>query len=211
MKTALIAGASGLIGEQLLGLLLENEKYDKVIAVVRRGIATHPKLEQFTIDLGNEKDYEGIKADDVFCCLGTTIAKAGSKDNFRKVDFQYPLVLAESMKRNGAKQYLIVTALGASKKSSIFYNQVKGEVEEAVSKIDFESIHIFRPSLLIGERKEKRPGEDAAKWVYTVFGFLFPSKYKGISVTKIARAMLTFASEHEHGIFIHESNVLQKY
>lgn len=211
MKTALVAGATGLIGEQLLRLLLQSDQYDKVIALVRREITDHPKLEQRTIDLGDEKDYEGLKADDVFCCLGTTIKKAGSKENFRKVDLHYPLILAQAMKHNGAKQYLIVTALGANKNSSIFYNQVKGEVEDAISKIGFDSIHIFRPSLLIGDRKEKRSAEDAAKWFYKVFGFLIPSKYKGINVSKIARAMLALAAEHERGIFIHESDVLQKY
>jgi uncharacterized protein YbjT (DUF2867 family) len=211
MKTALVAGATGLIGEQLLGLLLQGGQYDKVIALVRREVANRPKLEQRTINLDDEKDYEGVKADDIFCCLGTTIGKAGSKENFRKVDFQYPLMLARAMKRNGAKQYLIVTALGANKNSSIFYNQVKGEVEDAISKIGFDSIHILRPSLLVGDRKEKRSAEDAAKWFYKAFGFLIPSKYKGIDVTKIARAMVAFAAEHERGIFIHESDVLQKY
>ena len=123
------------------------------------------------------------------------MAKAGSKENFNQVDFYYPLLVAKTSFAQGARQFLIVSALGADKESSIYYNRVKGQVEEAVSQIGFESLHIFRPSLLLGSRIEKRRGEDAAKFIYKAFGFLIPKKYKAIDSAKVARSMLRFAND----------------
>ncbi len=211
MRTALIAGSTGLIGNQLLQLLLEDAQYSKVIAITRKPIPTHPKLIQATLDLGDSQSYAALHADDVYCCLGTTIAIAGSKEKFRQVDFLYPMVLAKAMHAAGATQYLLVSALGADKDSSIFYNRTKGEVEHAVTTVGFDSLHIFRPSLLLGDRKEKRSGEDAAKIFYKVFGFLIPGRYKGIESIKVARAMLHFASLNKNGNFIHESEALQSF
>jgi uncharacterized protein YbjT (DUF2867 family) len=212
MKTALIAGSTGLIGKQLLQLLLESDRYKKVIAITRQDLPAHPKLVQIKTDFDSigEKS-TGLKADDVFCCLGTTMAKAGSKEKFYQVDFYYPLLLAKISHAEGAKQFLLGSALGADKKSSIYYNQVKGEIEEAVRNVEFETLHIFRPSLLLGPREEKRAGEDAAKFVYRVFAFLIPSKYKAIQSIKVARAMLALASREQKGFFIHESAELQQY
>lgn len=212
MKTALIAGSTGLIGQQLLQLLIESPLYEKVIAITRQDLPTHPKLVQIKIEFGQiTENVSAIKADDVFCCLGTTMAKAGSKEKFRQVDFYYPYLLAKTTFAAGAKQYLIITALGANKSSSIFYNEVKGEVEEAVSAVGFGSVHILRPSLLVGNRGEKRSGEDAANLFYKVFGFLIPLKYKAISSLKVAKAMLHFAAQDKKGIFIHESGELQQF
>jgi uncharacterized protein YbjT (DUF2867 family) len=212
MKTALIAGSTGLIGRQLLQLLIESPLYEKVIAITRQDLVAHPKLVQVKIEFGSITENSGmLKADDVFCCLGTTIAKAGSKEKFRQVDFYYPYLLAKTMHATGAKQYLIVTALGANKSSSIFYNEVKGEVEEAVSAVGFDAVHIFRPSLLLGHRQEKRSGEDTAKLFYKIFGFVIPQKYKAISSLKVANAMLYFATQNKKGTFIHESGELQGF
>jgi uncharacterized protein YbjT (DUF2867 family) len=212
MKTALIAGSTGLIGGQLLELLLASTEYSKVVAITRKALPAHLKLVQVQIELDKIPELnEAFKADDVFCCLGTTIAKAGSKDKFRLVDFEYPLMLARNSVALGAKQYLIVSALGADKKSSIFYNRVKGEMEEAISAVGFQTFHIFRPSLLIGPRTEARTGEEAAKVFYKIFGFLIPSKYKAIHSIKVARAMIHFASQEQKGKFIHESLELQNF
>jgi uncharacterized protein YbjT (DUF2867 family) len=155
------------------------------------------------------KHHKELLADDVFCCLGTTIKQAKTKEAFRKIDFDYPLELATLLKANGATQFLLVSALGSDKNSRIFYNQVKGEVEEAIGKVGYTGYHIFRPSLLIGPRNEARAGENAAKTVYKIFGFLIPAKYKGIESIKVARAMLNFAKEDKPGTFIHESLSLQ--
>jgi uncharacterized protein YbjT (DUF2867 family) len=213
MKTALIAGGTGLIGKQLLTLLLATNRYDKVIALTRHELGvTHPKLVELKVDFSILDQYaDQLVADDVFCCLGTTMSKAKTKERFYQVDFTYPLRLAVATKINGAKKYFLVSALGANKKSSVYYNRVKGEAEEAIGNLGFDALHILRPSLLLGPREEQRPGEDAAKVFYKYFGFLIPSKYKGIEATKVARAMLHFATQDEKGKFIHESQGLQVF
>jgi uncharacterized protein YbjT (DUF2867 family) len=211
-RTALIAGSTGLIGNQLLALLLESSEYDKVIALSRKPLnLSHPKLENVTLTVDQLDQLTTLKADDIYCCLGTTIKQAKSKEAFRKVDFDYPVALAKKLKQNGAQQFLLVSALGANKNSSIFYNRVKGEVEEAIKQTGFSSFHIFRPSLLVGDRKEERAGEEAAKVFYKIFGFLIPKKYKGIESGKVAQAMQTLAKENRTGIFFHESEAMQKY
>lgn len=213
MKTALIAGSTGLIGSQLLQLLLNDNYYDAVKAISRQPLEiTHPKLENIVLDFDRLTEYhERLKADDVFCCLGTTIKKVKTKEKFRKVDFDYPVELAKLTKANGAEQYLLVSALGADKKSKVFYNQVKGEVEEAIEQVGFTSFQIFRPSLLMGDRKENRAGEEAGKVVFKYFGFLVPKKYKGIDSIKVARAMQKLAAQHPEGVHTHESKDLQAY
>jgi len=211
-RVALIAGSTGLIGSQLLELLLEDNFYSKVIALSRKPLSiSHTKLEIVLVEASELKNHRDLKADDVFCCLGTTIRQAKTKEAFRKVDFEYPVELARLLKVNGANQFLMVTALGADKHSKIFYNRVKGEVEDAISETGFTAIHIFRPSLLVGPRKEPRSGEDAAKVVYKIFCFLIPNKYKGIESIKVARAMVSFARENKPGKFIHESDELQGF
>ena len=213
MKVALLAGATGLIGKQLLQLLLNDPEYHKVIAITRKPLnISNQKLENIITDFDNLSSYkEKLKADNVFCCLGTTMKVAKTKEAFRKVDFTYPLELAKLSFEEGAKQFLLVSSLGADKSSSIYYNQVKGETEEAIEKINFPSYHIFRPSLLLGQREESRSAEDAAKVVYGFFGFLIPEKYKAIDSAKVARAMVHFARQEQEGKFIHESKSLQSF
>lgn len=209
MKTALIAGSTGLIGRQLLNLLLKSQDYQKVIALTRRDLPAHPKLSQVIVDAGGlAGKADLLKADDVFCCLGTTMAKAGSREKFREIDFDYPLELARISHALGARQYLLVSALGANKDSKLYYNKVKGEVEDAISAVGFDTFHVFRPSLLLGARSEKRSGEDAAKVVYKIFGFLIPKKFQAIDSSQVAAAMLHFASGHKNGKFLHESDEL---
>ncbi len=211
-RVALVAGSTGLIGSQLLELLLGDNDYSKVIALSRKPLSiSHVKLENVVLEADELKNHIELRADDVYCCLGTTIRQAKSKEAFRKVDFDYPVELATILKTNGANQFLLVSALGSDKNSRIFYNRVKGEVEEAIDKIGFFAYHIFRPSLLIGPRKEARAGEDAAKVVYKIFGFLIPTKYKGIESIKVARAMQHVAKIDNPGKFIYESGRLQTF
>ena len=212
MKTALVAGATGLIGKQLIQLLLNDPYYGKVIAVTRKPFTpggTVSKFENVVVDFDKLSTLSTPRADDVFCCLGTTIRIAKTKEAFRKVDYEYPLALAQSTRQLGASQFLLVSALGADKRSSIFYNKVKGEIEEAIGHIAFRSIHIFRPSLLLGDRTEKRQGEGAATIFFKFFGFLIPSKYKAIDSLKVAKAMVARAKENEPGFFFHESLEMQ--
>jgi uncharacterized protein YbjT (DUF2867 family) len=213
MKVALLAGATGLMGKQLLQLLLNDPEYHRVIAITRKPLnISNQKLENIIADFDNLSSFkEKLKADNVFCCLGTTMKVAKTKEAFRKVDFTYPFELAKLSFEEGAKQFLLVSSLGADKSSSIYYNQVKGEIEEAIEKVNFPSYHIFRPSLLLGPREESRSAEDAAKIVYRLFGFLIPEKYKAIDSAKVARAMVQFARQEQEGKFIHESKSLQHF
>jgi uncharacterized protein YbjT (DUF2867 family) len=212
-KIALVAGATGLIGSQLLELLLSDKRYGKVIALSRKGLKiSHPKLENVVIDFDKLTERsEELRADDVFCCLGTTMKQAGSQNAFYKVDFEYPLAIAKITRALGARQYLLVTALGANKKSSIYYNRVKGEIEEAIAEQNFEAYHIFRPSFLQGPRTENRPGEQATNVFFKMFGFLVPRKFKAIDSMKVARAMLFNAKEEKSGRFVYESGTLQDF
>lgn len=212
-KTALIAGSTGLVGKHLLFYLLESSKYDKVIALTRQDLViSDSKLVQVKTDYTNLEELSGeLKSDDVFCCLGTTIAKAGSKEKFMEVDLHYPERLAKVSAKAGAKRFIAISALGASADSSIFYNQVKSKMEETVAKVNFEATHFFRPSLLLGSRNERRPGEEAAKLIYRIFWFLIPRKYKAIEADKVARAMLYYAGREQSGVFIHESEELHDF
>src|SRR5882672_10827145 len=212
-KTALLAGSTGLIGSQVLDLLLHDSRYASVIAISRKPLSiTNPKLTNLVCELSDLSDYrDRLNADDIFCCLGTTIKKAKSKEAFRAVDLDAPLLLARISKELGAGEFLLVSSLGANKNSGIFYNKVKGEVEHAIQQVGFNSFHIFRPSLLLGHREEERAGEDAAKFFYKVFGFLVPAKYQAIVSIKVARAMVRFAQLDQGGNFIHESGELQLF
>ena len=213
MKTALVAGSTGLIGSQLVQLLLKDDYYAVVKSISRKPLEfTHPKLENIVLDFDRMTEHrDALKADDIFCCLGTTIKKVKTKEKFRRVDFDYPVELAKITKASDAEQYLLVSALGADKHSKIFYNQVKGEVEEAIEQVGFKSYQIFRPSLLMGDRNEGRAGEEAGKVFFKYLGFMVPLKYKGIESIKVARAMQQFAAQHEPGMHIHESKELQMY
>lgn len=213
MAVALLAGSTGLVGGLLLEQLLHDNHYEKVIALSRKPLGReHPRLVNLIVDFDNlESQAHEMKADDVFCCLGTTIRQAGSQPAFRKVDHDYPLQLARITRDRGAGQFLIVTALGSNKSSGIFYNRVKGEVEEAIGKIEFPSYHIFQPSMLLGPRKEDRAGESIGKSVMKIFGFLIPKKYKAIEASRVANAMLAIAKRNQAGRHIHSSGELQDF
>ncbi|MBC3538923.1 oxidoreductase [Rufibacter sediminis] len=215
-KAALIAGASGLVGNYCLHLLLQSPRYNKVISVGRKKLDIHhPKLQQIIVDFDNlEQHRHSLIADDVYCCLGTTIKKAGSKEKFRQVDYTYVLNLAKLTSTHFATQFLVVSALGADAHSRIFYNQVKGEMEEAVKKLPFTAVHIFQPSLLLGEREEVRFGEKAAEVFMKGAGFLFNGplrKYKAIHAQTVAKAMLEAAKQDGGGVLVHPSEQMQQY
>jgi uncharacterized protein YbjT (DUF2867 family) len=212
-KIALLAGSTGLIGGQLLELLLADDYYTSVVAVSRKPLGiSNPKLTNIVCELHElSAALAKVNANDVFCCLGTIMRIAKTKEAFRAVDYDAPLALAQIAKQNGATSYLIVSALGANKDSSIFYNKVKGEVEEAIASVGFSSYHILRPSLLKGSRIEYRSGEEAAHVFYKLVGFLIPRKYASIESLKVARAMVSLASKQISGTVIHESLELQMF
>ncbi|WP_426060961.1 NAD(P)H-binding protein [Hymenobacter sp. B1770] len=210
-KTALLAGATGLIGSQLLPLLLESERYSKVIVVGRKTLTMqHPKLTQVVTDLDKLEDKRlQLIADDVFCCLGTTMKQAGSKEAFHKVDLLYVVKLAALAAGNFASQFIVVSSLGANADSGVYYSKVKGEMEAAVRQLSFRAIHIFRPSLLLGEREQPRLGERIGA---AVLGALKPlmrgpfQKFKPITAATVATAMLRAAEEDGGGVRVHLSN-----
>ena len=195
MKTALLVGATGLVGGHVLEQLLEDSYYDSVIVLTRKTLnIQNAKLKEIIVNFDQLENYKNdIKADVVFCCLGTTIKQAGSQEAFKKVDYEYPLMVAEIAKQNGASAFLLISALGAAKSSIIFYNRVKGEVEEAIGKLNFDAFHILQPSLIIGERKEARMGEGIAQKLSPLYDTLMfgPfNKYKSIKAEQIAKAMI---------------------
>jgi uncharacterized protein YbjT (DUF2867 family) len=212
-KTALLAGATGLIGSQLLPLLLASDRYSKVIVIGRRNVSiTYSRLSSHVVDFDNLAASQSLLAvDDVYCCLGTTMKQAGSREAFRKVDYEYPLVLARLSKQQGARQYSLVSAMGASRNSRFFYNRVKAETEDAISALGFRSLHIYRPSLLKGPRQSVRAGEAVGSVLGTAFSLVTPKSYRPIRSLNVARAMLAYASREEDGIYFHPSDVLQSF
>jgi uncharacterized protein YbjT (DUF2867 family) len=208
-KTALLAGATGLIGSALLPLLLASERYAKVMVVGRRPVPVqHPKLTQVITDLGElESERLRLIADDVYCCLGTTMRQAGSKEAFYEVDFLYVVKLAAVTAANFAAQFLVVSSLGADAESLFYYNKVKGEMEAAVRQAPFRAIHIFRPSLLLGDRAKPRLGERLGGLLLKLVSPLLRGswqKYRAIKGEAVARAMLRAAEDDGGGVRVHE-------
>ncbi|GAB2790597.1 uncharacterized protein YbjT (DUF2867 family) [Hymenobacter luteus] len=209
-KTALLAGATGLVGSQLLPLLLASGRYNRVIVVGRRPVPlVHPKLVQRILPFDQLEAHRlQLIADDVFCCLGTTLRQAGSREAFYRVDYLYVVTLAALTAANFAAQLLVVSALGASAASRFYYNRVKGEMEEALRPLPFRAVHFFRPSLLLGPRSEKRLGEQLGA---VVLGALRPvlvgplRQYRAMEAAAVARAMLHAAEQDTSGIHVHLS------
>jgi uncharacterized protein YbjT (DUF2867 family) len=210
-RTAILLGATGLVGGHCLNLLLEDDAYSRVVALGRRKTAREDdKLEEHTVDFERLEDYSQLfRGDDLFCCLGTTIKKAGSQAAFRQIDFAYVKDAARIASGNGTGQFLLVSALGANPRSRIFYNRTKGEVEAAVAEFPFHGVQVFRPSLLLGERAEYRPGERVAEKVMKLFSFLMvgPLKvYRPVQARAVAQAMIKVAKQHPSGVNVFESD-----
>jgi uncharacterized protein YbjT (DUF2867 family) len=213
-RSAAVLGATGLVGGHCLQALLGRTEFGNVLALGRRTVELqHPKLRQKLVQLGTLTGgdaFSGIT--DVFCCLGTTIKKAGSQEAFRRVDHDYVVDAASAAFAQGAKQFLLVSSIGADVESRIFYSRVKGEVERDVSVIGFHAVHIFRPSFLVGDREEPRFRETIATTVSKAIPFLFAGpfrKYKPIEARTVARVMVKIALKNQAGINIHESDEIQ--
>lgn len=195
-KSALILGATGLTGGHLLNLLLESEDYHTVYVYSRKPLGIlNPKLKEIIIDFDT---YAGtVEADNVFCCLGTTIKVAKTKEAFKKVDLEYPIKFAQLQFTAGSKRFLVISAMGAAEDSFFFYSRVKAEMEKLLSNIGYPKLLIFRPALITGERKEHRAGEKIAAGINEVLNYVLVGplkKYQSVSAKAIASCMLSYAS-----------------
>ena len=212
-KTAIIAGASGLIGRSLTQALLKSEDYDQVILLVRKPIGIqYEKIREQLIDFDElESMGDFPKGDDIFCCLGTTQKKTPNESEYRKVDYDYCYNLAKRSLKEGASRFFLISSMGAKKGASSFYLSLKGELEHDVSFLDYRTIYIFRPSLLRGDRKENRPGEKFAQFVTRFIPFFGPlKKYKPIHADKVVDAMMKVAQQEDKGCYFYESEMMQK-
>jgi uncharacterized protein YbjT (DUF2867 family) len=190
--------------------LLDDPTVARVVALARRPVPddlTSPKLRVAIVDFDRLAVCgELFAVDQIFCALGTTIKQAGSQDAFRRVVFEYPLAAAKLGVEHGARHFLLVSALGASAQSRIFYNRVKGQLEDALRTLPYRSITIVRPSLLLGERSEFRLGEEIAKRI----GWLAPGKYRPVTARRVAEALVSAARDDVPGMRIIESNEIPR-
>lgn len=212
MAKALVIGATGLIGKEVVKLLLEDPSYDQVNVIARKPLGIEDKKLHFF-----QNDFETLDAisgafavDHVFCCLGTTMKKAGGKEAFMRVDYHYPIEVARRAKEHGATHYLLVTSMGANSKSKVFYSRVKGKVEEEIKKIGFAGLSILRPSLLLGDRNERRLGEDIGKVVMKLIPYFGKMKnYRPILGKQVAVSMVKAATSPLPCFQILESGSMQ--
>ena len=221
--TATLIGATGLIGSYLLEELLKNDYFNTVRILIRRPLElSHPKLEKKLVDFADAESYrlalEG--SDVVFCAIGTTQKKVkGNKAAYRKVDYDIIVNAAKFCKLNGCEIFVLVSSVGANSKSNNFYLELKGEVEDAVKAVarpddqvgrGLKSVHIMRPSVLLGDRKEFRMGEKISKGIMSTFSFFIPPKYKPIHGKDVAKAMVAAAMKTEEGFFIREYRAIKQ-
>ncbi|WP_454192673.1 oxidoreductase [Paenibacillus sp. Marseille-Q7038] len=216
-RKAIVIGATGMVGQQLVTQLLEQKPYTEVVTLVREPREfTHPKLKQVVVNWDELEKYESAfhQADDLFCCLGTTIKKAGSQAAFRKVDLEYPITVAKIAERHGIKQFIGISSMGANAKSRVFYSRTKGQFEEEMKKTGIPSVHFVRPSLLIGDRKENRTGEKIGE---VLLGWLDPllklgkgQNYRAIPGSLVAAAMIRIALREQTGIHVYSNQKIRE-
>lgn len=194
-KTAILLGATGATGSELLKLLLADNRYDTVKLFSRKASGvSHPKIEEHIVDLFQLENYKAdFTADVVFCCIGTTQAQTPDNETYHKIDFSIPAAAAKLAKENEIPSFIVISALGADKSSRIFYNRTKGEMQEAVLAQNIAHTHIVQPALILAERKDKRMGEKIGAVVMSLLNPLLWGnfkKYRSIKATTISKAML---------------------
>jgi uncharacterized protein YbjT (DUF2867 family) len=213
-RKALIVGSTGLIGGFCLQVLLNDPNYSEVTALVRKPfIKTHRKLKTIITNFSNlEQELSKIQAHDVYCCLGTTIKKAGSQEAFKQVDFSLVLTVADLMRKQGVEQFIVVSSMGADPNSKVFYSRVKGEMEQALQQLDYPCLRIIRPSLLLGQRDEFRLGEKIGTWLTPVLKPLMMGslrKYRPVQAESVALFMVKMALEEPlAGVHVYESSLI---
>lgn len=214
-RVAMVAGATGLVGREILAALLADKTYSQVICVGRRTLPLqHPKLVQHTVDFKAAAPFAALPhVDDVFIALGTTIKVAGSQAAFKAVDLEAVVAVAQAARAQGATKLGVVSAMGADSKSAIFYNRVKGEMEEALTRLGFPCLVIARPSMLAGDREAtgqptrlgERIGLLATRWLSPII----PANYRAIQATDVAKALVKTVKSGKPGIHTLLSGVMQ--
>lgn len=206
-RSALVVGATGLVGAEIVRQLAADASVDRIVVVSRRPLVDRPpRVEAHVVDFDRLKEHASLFAvDQIFCALGTTIKQAGSQAAFRQVDFEYPLTVARLGLTGGARHFLLVSALGANSESGIFYNRVKGELEDQLRSLGYRSVSIARPSLLLGKREEFRLMER----VGMVIGELVPGRYRPVHAEAVAKSLVTAAKIDAPGLHIIESEEIR--
>jgi uncharacterized protein YbjT (DUF2867 family) len=201
------------VGSALLKMLLNSDAYSSVCVLARRELPlADSRLSLRVVDFDDLEELPDFPAvDDVYCCLGTTIRAAGSRAAFRRVDLDYVAELSRTAQREGATRLAVVSAMGADSRSKVFYNRVKGDMETVVCALGYESVTIVRPSLLVGDRTERRTGERIALAIAQPISALIPGKYRPIAASAVARAMVHFQLEGRPGPRVVESGRLQHF
>jgi uncharacterized protein YbjT (DUF2867 family) len=208
--TAVLAGATGLVGGECLRQLLASPRYKQVVVVTRRKLdpgLRHDKLREVVVEFARLADVKSrLRGDHVFCALGTTIRKAGSQQRFREVDYEYPLRFAQLTLGNGARHFSVVSAFGASRSSPFFYSRVKGELEEGLRQMGWPSLAILRPSVIAGERAESRPLERLSEHLLR----FAPATWRPVAAAGIAATMIATALREPAGVTVIESREIGK-
>lgn len=204
-KTALIIGASGLVGGHLLQQLLDHPAYREVVALVRRPLEiTHPKLRQEILDF-DQPDPAKIQGDELYCALGTTLKKAGSKEVQYRIDGIYPYEIGRIARQQGVKGYFLVSSVGANARTSNFYLKTKGELEERLKMLSFPKLVIVRPSFLLGNRTEFRLGEKVGIFLANLLKPIIPKRYRGVQASAVAATLISAANRPLEGAVVLEN------
>lgn len=204
MKTAIIIGSTGMIGTQVLDLLLQSEQYSSVTSLVRRSTGiTHPKLKEYVVDFDAPDQWDKfVQGDVLFSCMGTTLANAKSKENQFKIDYTYQFKVAEIAASNNVAEYVLISSAGANEKSGNFYLQMKGKLDHDVQNLNFKKIQILRPGQLYGVRHESRLGEKIGlKVMFAMNKIGLFKKIKPIHSRELAQAMLNVTNKNNSGIY----------
>lgn len=207
---AVLVGATGLVGAELLRQLLDDARFGSVVALGRRpGGVLHAKLSEHVIDFDAPGSFtERVRGDVLFSALGTTVRAAGGPEAQYRVDHDYQLRVAEAARRNGVPAYVLVSASGASPRSRIFYSRMKGELERDVEALGFPRTRLLRPGLLDGERREHRAGERLALWIARPLAPVLPASVRPIRVAVVARAAVSAALDPAPGVVRYEGQAL---
>lgn len=211
--TVAILGATGLIGENLLSVLIRDDSYLKIKVIGRNPVVfNHPKIESSTINFQNREAFKNVLngSDMIFCCTGTTLKRVrGNMEEYRRVDYDIPVTAAEIGEEIKCSAFLLVSSVGANSKSNNFYLKIKGEVEDNIKSKAIPSVYFFRPSVLLGDRNEFRTGELIGKKLMSAASFLLPDNYKPIHAKEVAQAMACAGREKLPGIHVLHYNEIK--